>query len=95
LYTDGSKLDNGKVGAGWAIYCIGNGINQLVLNSFYFLGFYMEIYDAEIHAIHEALHFLNLLDIPITYAFICIDNLSAIQTLPDNRDNSEPGKMAT
>jgi hypothetical protein len=24
LYTDGSKLDNGKVCAGWAIYCVGN-----------------------------------------------------------------------
>jgi hypothetical protein len=81
LYTDGSKLDNGKVGAGWAIYCIGSGINQLVLNSFCFLGFYMEIYDAELHAVYEALHSLNLLDIPITQKFICIDNFSAIQTL--------------
>jgi ribonuclease HI len=38
---------------------------------------------------------LNLLDIPITQAFICINNLSAKQTLADNRDNSEPAKMAT
>jgi hypothetical protein len=73
VYTDGSKLDNGKVGAGWAIYCIGSGINQLVLNSFCFLGFYMEVYDAELHAVYEALHSLNLLDIPIIQAFICID----------------------
>jgi hypothetical protein len=66
LYTDGSKLGNGKVGAGWAIYCIGNGMNQLVLNSFCFLGFYMQVYDAELHAAYEALHSLNLLDMPIT-----------------------------
>jgi hypothetical protein len=37
---------------------------------------------------------LNLLDIPITQTFICIDNLSAIQTLADNEDNSELAKMA-
>jgi hypothetical protein len=55
----------------------------------------MEVYDAELHAVYEALHSLNLLDIPITQAFICIDNLSAIQTLADNKDNSEPEKMAT
>jgi ribonuclease HI len=95
LYTDGSKLDNGKVGAGWAIYRIENGINQLVLNSYCFLGFYMEVYDAELHAVHEALQSLDRLDIPTTQVFICIDNLSAIQTLADNKDNSEPAKMAT
>jgi hypothetical protein len=58
LYTDGSKLDDVKVCAGWAIYCIENGINQLVLNSFCFLGFYMQVYDAELHAVYEALHSL-------------------------------------
>jgi hypothetical protein len=55
----------------------------------------MEVYDAELHAVYEALHSLNLLDIPITQAFICIDNLSATQTLADNKDNSESAKMAT
>jgi hypothetical protein len=55
----------------------------------------MEVYDAELHAVHKALHSLNRLGIPITQAFICIDNLSAIQTLADNKDNSEPAKMAT
>jgi hypothetical protein len=48
-----------------------------------------------LHTVYEALHSLNLLDTPITQAFICIDNLSAIQTLVDNIDNSEPEKMAT
>jgi ribonuclease HI len=60
-----------------------------------FLGILYEVYGAELHAVYEALHSLNLLDIPITQAFICIDNLSAIQTLEDNEDNSELAKMAT
>jgi hypothetical protein len=52
----------------------------------------MEVYGAELHTVYEALHSLNLLDIPITQAFICIENLSAIQTLADDKDNSEPAK---
>jgi hypothetical protein len=32
-YTDGSKLDNSKVGAGWAIYCIGSGIYLFIYSS--------------------------------------------------------------
>jgi ribonuclease HI len=48
-----------------------------------------------LHADYEALHSSNLLDKPTTQAFICVDNLAAIQTLADNKDNSEPAKMAT
>lgn len=55
----------------------------------------MEVYDAELHAVHEALHPLDRLDIPTAQVFICIDNLSAIQTLADDKDNSEPAKMTT
>jgi hypothetical protein len=55
----------------------------------------MEVYDTELHAGYEALHPLNALDIPIAQEFIYIDNFSAIQILADNKDNSEPAKMAT
>jgi hypothetical protein len=71
-------MDLNKVGAGWAIYCIGGGINWLVLNSSCFLRFCMEVYDTELHPVCEALYSLSSLDTPITQVLIWVDNLSAI-----------------
>jgi ribonuclease HI len=94
IYTDGSKFDSGSTGAGWAIYCVGNGIARLIKSGSCHLGEQMEVYDAELHAVHEALDGLTHIDTPPALAFVCIDNSAAISALNDNVGNSEPAREA-
>jgi hypothetical protein len=58
------------------------------------LGTQAEAYDAELHAVHEALSYLLTSEIIPNTAIICIDNSSAIDTLLYNKENSEPTRLA-
>ena len=51
LYTDGSKLQDGRTGAGWTAFCAGKQIFSGHLG----LGSYTEAYDAEAKALHQGL----------------------------------------
>jgi ribonuclease HI len=54
-----------------------------------------EVYDAELHAVHEALRIvLELKHTLPPRIYIFIDSLSVIRALQHNTDNSEPGKNA-
>jgi len=54
IYTDGSKLENGSVGCGWATFhCSDQQLYRLGEGSCH-LGNRAEVYDAELHAIQEA-----------------------------------------
>jgi hypothetical protein len=55
IYTDGSKLDDGRTGAGWSICCINQEIEKLSTKGSCFLGDQIEVYEAKPHVVHEAL----------------------------------------
>jgi ribonuclease HI len=89
IYTDGSKLANGAVGCGWAIYhCGDQQLHRLTSGSCH-LGHRAEVYDAELHAVQEAITTLLITTMPHTKVFICIDNKAAIDTLQLNKSNHE------
>jgi hypothetical protein len=89
IYTDGSKLANGAVGCGWAIYhCGDQQLHRLTSGSCH-LGHQAEVYDTELHAVQEAITTLLTTTIPRTTVFICIDNRAAIDTLQLNKSNHE------
>jgi ribonuclease HI len=93
-YTDWSKLRNPRTGAGWEIFCIGNGRERLIVKRHCTLGTQLEAYDTELHTISEALLAIPHIDAPATAIYICIDNTSAIEALRFNKYNSEPGRQA-
>jgi hypothetical protein len=72
IYTDGSKLDDGHTGAGWSIYCISQGIEKLATKGSCFLADQIEVYDAELHAVHEALISLSKVNTILGKTYICI-----------------------
>ena len=89
IYTDGSKLANGAVGCGWAIYhCGDQQLHRLTSGSCH-LGHQAEVYDAELHAVQEAITTLLTNTMPPTKVFICIDNKATIDTLQLNKSNHE------
>ena len=94
LYTDGSKQANGDVGSGWALYCVGNGIERLIITGKCYLGQKAEVIDAELHAISEAVAALGTIDTPPTKAYICVDNTAAIFTTSANPDNAQYAREA-
>jgi hypothetical protein len=55
MYTDGSRTNDGCIGAGWSIGRISNGKIQFMIDGFCYLGMKMEVYDAELHAVSEGL----------------------------------------
>jgi ribonuclease HI len=55
--------------------------NHLISSDPCYLGTQAEKYDAELHAVHEALSYLHTPEITPNTAIICIDNSSAIDTL--------------
>jgi hypothetical protein len=55
IYTDGSQTNDGCIGAGWSIGLIINGKIQFMIDGFCYLCMKMEVYDAELHAVSEAL----------------------------------------
>jgi ribonuclease HI len=90
IYTDGSKLANGAVGCGWAIYHCGDQQLYRLTEGNCHLGHRAEVYDAELHAVQEAINtLLTTTNMPRTKVFICIDNKAAIDTLQLNRSNHE------
>jgi hypothetical protein len=76
----------------WAIFRIELGeISQLGQGSWH-LGIQSEVFYAELHAIAEGLEDLNQIEIAPAKIYICVDNQAAIDTLYENRDNSEPAR---
>ncbi|KAL2890009.1 RNA-directed DNA polymerase from mobile element jockey [Ceratocystis lukuohia] len=78
LYTDGSRLQNGWTGAGWAIESEG----QIIRSGLRSCGKWAEVADAEIRAIENGLR-----DIPdqalrrANTVWICSDNQAAVQRM--------------
>ena len=94
IYTDGSKLENGAVGCGWAIYHCGDCQLYRLSEGRCHLGNRAEVFDAELHAVQEAVSTLLTVTIPRGKVFICIDNQAAIDTLQSNRENHEYARRA-
>jgi ribonuclease HI len=90
LYTDGSKLDTGQVGCSASTYEIStHGLHQRRTHSCN-LGTHCEVFDAELHAVHEGLHLLpDSPTIPNSAIYLCIHNQSAIQKLSHNNNNHQ------
>jgi ribonuclease HI len=59
------------------------------------LGNRMEVFDAELHAVYEALLELSVSNYPPTSVYICIDNSAAIFTLINNPDRNEAAYLAS
>jgi ribonuclease HI len=89
LYTDGSKLEDGRTGSGWMTYCVGNGVARRISASHCHLGTRAEVFDAELHAAQEALTTLQHLDTPVATAYLCVDNQSALDTLHGNASQTQ------
>ena len=89
MYTDGSKLANGAVGCGWAVYHCGDQQLHWLTSGKYHLGCRAEVFDAELHAVQEAVSILLTTTLPRSTVFICIDNQAAIDTLHFNKHNPE------
>jgi len=89
IYTDGSKLANGTVGCGWAIYHCGDQQLYRLTDGSCHLGDRAEVYDTELHAVQEATAILLTTTIPRSTIFICIDNKATIDTLQFNKYNHE------
>jgi hypothetical protein len=68
LYTNGSKLEDGRTGSGWVTYCVGNGVARRISASHCHLDTHAEVFDAELHAAQEALTTLQHLDTPVATA---------------------------
>ena len=54
IYTDGSKLENGSVGCGWATFHCGDQQLYRLGEGSCHLGNRAEVYDAKLHTIQEA-----------------------------------------
>jgi ribonuclease HI len=89
IYTDGSKLANGAVGCGWAVYHCGDQQLHRFTEGRCHLGSRAEVFDAELHAVQEAVSTLLTTTLPHSTAFICIDNRATIDTLNFNKHNHE------
>ena len=94
IYTDGSRSEKGVIGAGWAIYEIKDNDMNLICENSCCLGSRMEVFDAELHAVYEALKSLDCLDYYSRPIYVCIDNSSAIQVLARNPDLVEGAYQA-
>jgi ribonuclease HI len=94
LYTDGSKLEDGRTGSGWVTYCVGNGIARRISAGHCHLGTRAEVFDAELHAAQEALVVLQHLDTPVATAYLCVDNQSALDTLHGNASQTQYSRTA-
>jgi ribonuclease HI len=95
LYTDGSKLEDGRTGSGWVAYCVGNRVVRKVASGRCHLGSHAEVYDAELHAIQEALTALrDSIDTTPGVAYPCVDNQSALDTLACDASATEFSRAA-
>jgi ribonuclease HI len=94
LYTDGSKLEDGRTGSGWVTYCVGNGVARRISAGHCHLGTRAEVFDAELHATQEALTALQHLDTPVAAMYLCVDNQSALDTLHGNASQTQYSRTA-
>jgi hypothetical protein len=93
IYSDRPKL-NSHTGSGRETFRIELGeIAELGKGSCY-IGIQSEVFDAEPHAIAEGLEDLKQIEITPTKIYTCVDNQAAIDTLYENRENSEPARHA-
>jgi ribonuclease HI len=89
IYTDGSRSTNGSVGAGWVFYRVtSDGLRKIFENNCH-LGYRMEVFDAELHAVHEALLVVAQLGFIPGPIHVCIDNQAVTQVLSNNPDKIE------
>jgi ribonuclease HI len=95
LYTDGSKLEDGRTGSGWVAYCVGDRVARKVASGHCHLGSRAEVYDAELHAVQEALTALrdSIATTPAT-AYVCVDNQSALETLATDASATQFSRAA-
>ena len=89
IYTDGSKLENGAVGCGWAIYHCRNQQLHLLEDGCCHLGNRAEMYDTELPVVQEAITTVLTTTATHTLVFVCIDNQAAVDTLQFNESNHE------
>ena len=89
MYTDGSKLANGAVGCGWAVYHYSDQQLHRFTSGKCHLGSRAEVFDAELHALQEAVSTRLTTTLPRSTVFISIDNQAAIDTLHFNKHNHE------
>jgi ribonuclease HI len=95
LYTDGSKFEDGRTGSGWVAYCVGDRVARKVTSGRCHLGTRAEVYDAELHAIQEALTALrDSIDTTPGAAYVCVDNQSALDTLASDASATEFSRAA-
>jgi len=94
IYTDGSKLDNGSTGCGWAIYHCGDQHLYRLDEGSCHLGSRAEVYDAELHAVQEAVATLLTTTAPRGTVIICSDNQAAMATLNFNKHNYKYARWA-
>jgi len=88
IYSDGSKLDDGSTGYGWAIYQPGNKHLQ-VSEGYCYLRKRVAVFDTELQAIQEATSWLLTTTLPRTDVYICMDNKATIDTLRLKKYNHE------
>jgi len=89
MNTDGSKLTNGAVGSGSAVNHYGDQQLHRFTSGKCYLGSRAEMFDAELHAVQEAVSTLLTTTLPHSTIFICIDNQAAIDTHHFNKHNHE------
>jgi ribonuclease HI len=95
MYSDESKSNSGHAAAGWAIFKMEKeGLMSHVVQGSCYIGTQLEVYDAELHAIAEGLQQISQTGVTPGKMYICIDNQAAIDTLWDNKLNSEPAPYA-
>jgi ribonuclease HI len=95
LYTDGSKFEDGRTGSGWVAYCVGDRVARKVASGHCHLGLQAEVYDAELHAVQEALTALrdSIATTP-ALAYVCVDNQSALETLASDASATQFSRAA-
>lgn len=88
---DGSKTEQQRCGSGWVAYqWLAGGTGPELASGHCFIGCKAEVYDAELHAIQEALLYIVTAGWAPASLLICVDNQAALQTLSGgNPDGSE------
>jgi ribonuclease HI len=70
------------------------GLMSHVVQGSCYIGTQSEVYNAELHAIAEGLQQIGQTGVTPGKMYICMDNQAAIDTLWDNKLNSEPARHA-
>jgi ribonuclease HI len=95
LYTDGSKFEDGRTGSGWVAYCVGSRVARKVASGHCHLGTRAEVYDAELHAVQEALTALrDSIDTAPAATYVCVDNQAALETLATDASRTQFSRAA-